>query len=221
MSTGPVTASLRAWSAGDPDARERLVPLLYDELRRLAARHLEGERAGHTLQATALVHEVYLRLERVEPVHWDGRAQFFGLASRLMRRILVDHARRRTAHKRGGGGSRVATAAVEAQAPGHDGLERLVALDEALGELAALDPMKARVVELRFFGGLTAEETAEVLGCSRNTVVRHWRLAKALLRESLEHPGVPESAPANPRVAEKVAVPFLATRKGDSDVEWS
>lgn len=192
MSTGTVTSSLRAWSAGDPQARERLVPLLYDELRRLAGRHLEGERSDHTLQATALVHEVYLRLEKVEPVDWESRAQFFGLASRLMRRILVDHARRRTARKRGGGASRIDVQAVELSADPWTGetggLERLVALDDALGELALADPTKAQVVELRFFGGLTAEETAAVLGCSRNTVTRHWRLAKALLREALEAP---------------------------------
>ena len=176
------TALLLAWNRGDPDALDALLPLVYEELRRLAGRYMKQEREGHSLQATALVNEAYLRLIEVKQVRWQNRAHFFAMAARLMRRILVDAARSRTYHKRGGGAPVLSLdeALVIPNQPGHD----FVALDDALSALAAIDQRKSQVVEMRFFGGLTLEETAEALSVSRDTVIRDWRMAKLwLLRE--------------------------------------
>jgi RNA polymerase sigma factor (TIGR02999 family) len=176
------TDLLLAWGRGEMGALDRLVPLVHDELRRLARRYMRGERPGHTLQATALVNEAYLRLIEVKQVRWQNRAHFFAMAARVMRRILVDAARARGNQKRGGGSPRVSLdlALVVSHEPGQD----LVALDEALHALEAAHPRKGRVVELRFFGGLSVEETAEALKLSPDTVKRDWRFAKLwLLRE--------------------------------------
>jgi len=174
-----VTGLLIAWSRGDRGALDALVPHVYGELRRQADRHLRRQRPGHTLQATALVHEAFLRLVDQTNVSFRDRAHFFAVASRAMRQILVDHARRRHADKRGGGATRLVledgTASVEPR-----GVD-LVALDGALERLEALDPEQARLVELRFFGGLTVEETAVVLACSPATVKRAWSSARAWL----------------------------------------
>ncbi|HTY42634.1 MAG TPA: sigma-70 family RNA polymerase sigma factor [Thermoanaerobaculia bacterium] len=181
-SAGDVTALLKQWSAGDAVAFERLVPLVHAELRRLAHREMGRERAGHTLQTTALVNEAYLRLVDSSRVRWQDRAHFFAMSAQLMRRILVDHARARRARKRGGGARQVELdeALVVSPERGSD----LVALDDALQALAVVDARKAQVVELRYFGGLSANESAEALGVSPETVLRDWRLAKAwLLRE--------------------------------------
>jgi RNA polymerase sigma-70 factor (ECF subfamily) len=179
---GEVTLLLRAWRDGDPEALERLIPLVYGELRGLADRRMAAEGAGHTLQATALVHEAYLRLAGGETPRWQDRAHFFAVASRLMRRLLVDHARARLAGKRGGGAPNLAlaeglaVAAAPAPSP-----EELLALDDALSALAEISPRLARVVELRFFGGLTLRETATELGVSTATVIGEARLARAWL----------------------------------------
>lgn len=178
-----VTGLLRAWSRGDPDAAERLVPLVYDELRRQAARYLRRERRDHTLRPTALVHEAYLRLVDQRNAVWKNRAQFFAVAAQVMRRILVDHARGHRADKRGGSCCRVSLDEGLAVREPRD-LD-LVDLEEALVELSTLDPRKARMVELRFFGGLRLEDTAEVLGVSPATVTREWRMAKAWLYRRL------------------------------------
>ena len=174
-----ITGLLRAWGRGDREAGERLIPLVYDELRRQAARHLRRERREHTLRPTALVHEAYLRLAGQREAVWQSRAQFFGVAAQVMRRILVDHARRHGAAKRAGSWRRVTLA--EAVAPAEPRDLEILALEEALSELTALDPDKARLVELRYFGGLSLEETAEVLQVSESTVTREWRMAKAWL----------------------------------------
>ena len=174
-----ITGLLRAWGRGDREAGERLIPLVYDELRRQAARHLRRERREHTLRPTALVHEAYLRLAGQREAVWQSRAQFFGVAAQVMRRILVDHARRHGAAKRAGSWRRVTLA--EAVAPAEPRDLEILALEEALSELTALDPGKARLVELRYFGGLSLEETAEVLQVSESTVTREWRMAKAWL----------------------------------------
>ena len=177
-----VTQLLLAWSQGDQSALERLIPLVHAELHRLAHRCMDRERAGHTLQTTALVNEAYLRLIDSSQVRWQNRAHFFAVSAQLMRRILVDFARSRHNLKRGGATQRVSLdeALLVPQEPDPD----LIALDEALNALAALDPRQARAVELRFFGGLSVEETAEVLQVSPETVHRDWRVAKAwLLRE--------------------------------------
>ena len=181
--TKHVTALLRAWSGGDQGARDELLPLIYGELRRRAATHLRRERHGHSLQPTALVHEAYLRLVD-QRVAWKNRAQFFGLASEMMRRILVDHARTRKRGKRDGGLTRVELD--EAVAVAEQRNVDLVSLDRALHELSELDPRHARVVELRFFGGLTLEEAAEVIGASPATVKRDWSLARAWLFRRLK-----------------------------------
>jgi RNA polymerase sigma factor (TIGR02999 family) len=178
-----VTRLLIEWSNGDKEALKRLMPLVYDELRRVASRQLRHERRDHTLQPTALVHEAYLKLIDQRRVRWQNRAQFFGVASRLIRRIVVDHARRRHAAKRGGGLQTFWPAAARR------GVERnvdVLALDAALARLGALDLQQARVVELRFFGGLDVEETAEVLGISTATVKRDWRTAKAWLYREMQ-----------------------------------
>ena len=179
---GGATALLLAWGNGDPEALDQLMPLVYEEMRRLARLHLRGERAGHTLQATALVNEAYLRLIQVNQVRWQNRAHFFAMASRVMRRILVDAARARRYQKRGGGAERVSLE--EALLVSNEPAQDLVALDDALNALSAVDLRKSQVVEMRFFGGLSVDETAAVLKVSADTVMRDWRLAKAwLLRE--------------------------------------
>jgi len=178
-----VTELLRRWNSGDREAMDRLMPIVYDELRRLAAGYLRGERPGHTLQPTALVHEAYLRLVRQDRVEWQNRAHFFGIAASMMRRVLVDHARRRQAEKRDAGGFRLTLQLGEAFEAARD--PELLELDQALGRLERLDADQARVVELRFFGGLTVEETAVVLGISTATVKREWRTAKAFLRREM------------------------------------
>ena len=174
-----VTRLLVEWSHGSQAALKALVPLVYEELRRLARHYLKQERQDHTLSSTALVHEAYLRLVNQKDVTWQGRAHFFGVAAQMMRRILVDHARRRNYAKRGGGA--VTLALDEALAsPERRGLD-LVALDDALDTLAKLDERQSRMVELRFFGGLSIEETSEVLGVSAPTVKREWASARAWL----------------------------------------
>ena len=174
---------LKAWSDGDEAALEQLIPLVYQELHRLAHRYLGRERAGHTLQTTALVNEAYMRLVDWQSVEWQNRAHFFAISAQLMRRILVDFARSRRFAKRGGGAPQVAFDEAMAIAPKR-GLD-LVALDDALTSLAALDPRQSQVVELRFFGGLSIAETAEVLKVSPGTVRRDWSLAQAWLHREL------------------------------------
>jgi RNA polymerase sigma factor (TIGR02999 family) len=174
-----VTRLLLDWSKGDGAAFDELVPLVHDELRRLARRYMRRERAGHTLQTTALVNEAYLRLINQGQVEWQNRAHFFAIAARVMRRILVDYARTRGYSKRGGNAIHVSFDETAVVSPGA-GAE-IIAIDEALGDLAAVDPRKGRIVELRFFGGLSIEETAEVMSISPTTVQREWRSAKAWL----------------------------------------
>ena len=181
-STHGVTELLVAWSNGDKSALERLIPVVHDELHRLAHRYMNRERPGHMLQTTALVNEAYLRLVDSSHVQWQNRAHFFAVSATLMRRILVDFARSRNYLKRGGDAVQVSLDEGLALSPEQDA--NVVALDEALTALAAIDERKSRVVELRFFGGLNIEETAEVLKVSPETVMRDWRLAKVwLLRE--------------------------------------
>jgi RNA polymerase sigma factor (TIGR02999 family) len=176
-----VTQLLVAWGAGDQSAFEALAPLVYDELRRVARRYIGGESPGHTLQATALVNEVYLKLVDINHVQWQNRAHFFAMSARLMRRILVDFARSKHYQKRGAGVQTVSLdEALLVTAPGQD----LVALDDALQALSGVDARKSQVVEMRFFGGLSVPETAEALNVSPETVMRDWKVAKAwLLRE--------------------------------------
>jgi RNA polymerase sigma factor (TIGR02999 family) len=179
---GDVTRLLQAWSAGDKQALDDLLPLLYRELRSLAASYIRRERKDHTLQATALVHEAYLRMVDQTQVQSQSRTQFFAIAANLMRQILVHHARRHRAVKRGGGNKVQLNDTVAAvEQPGSD----LIALDQALDRLAELDPRQARIVELRFFGGLTEEEIAGVLAISLATVQRNWRIARAQLQHEL------------------------------------
>jgi RNA polymerase sigma factor (TIGR02999 family) len=185
QSTENVTALLIDWSHGDKQALDHLLPIVYDELRRQAARYLRKERLGHTLQTTALIHEAYIRLVDQRHVKWQNRAHFFGIAAQLMRRILVDHARSKRRAKRGGSDVRVSLTAVPLVAKSRD-LD-IVALDEALEKLAAIDQQQAKVVELRFFSGLTVEETAEVLSISPATVKRDWSMAKAWLHREITH----------------------------------
>jgi RNA polymerase sigma factor (TIGR02999 family) len=181
---GEVTRLLLAWNQGDQSAIERLMPLVYDELRRLAERHFRRERVGHTLQPTAVVHEAYFRLVDQTRVTWKNRGHFFAVASQAMRRILVDYARARAADKRGGGEKRVTLAAVEAALEPSGELD-LLALDEALTRLKGLDGAQAQIVELRFFGGLSIEETAEALETSPSSIKREFRSAKAWLYREL------------------------------------
>lgn len=183
MADSDVTTLLSAWSGGDLSALERLVPLVYADLRRIAANRLKSERPGHTLSATAVAHEAYLRLVGQRSMRWQDRAQFFAVASELMRRILVDHARRRAAAKRGGQAVRLTLEADVAESRSRD--VDLLALDTALEELAALDARTARLVELRFFGGLSIEEAAHALGVSRTTATREWALARGWLHRRL------------------------------------
>lgn len=176
---------------GDARAAEALMPLVYDELRRLAASYLRRERPGQTLQATALVHEAFLRLVKPADQPWNGRTHFLAIAAVSMRQILVDRARRRHAAKRGGHAERITLddAMLPAPAPAPDATVDLVALDRALAELAALDPQQARIVELRYFGGMTVDEAAHVVGVSPATVKRHWTLARAFLKKALASGG--------------------------------
>ena len=178
-----VTGLLQAWSAGNEEALEKLVPLVYRQLHRAARRYMAGERSGHTLQATALINEVYVRLVDIRPIDWQNRAHFFALCAQLMRRILTDFARSRHYQKRGGAAPHVPfdEALLVSSQPDAD----LVALDDALKRLARIDSRKSRVVELRFFGGLGVKETADVLKVSNETVMRDWKLAKVWLLRDL------------------------------------
>ena len=171
------------WSNGDAQALEKLVPLVYRDLHRLAESHLRSESSSHTLQSTALVHEAYLRLIDQRNTRWQNRAHFFGISAQLIRRILVDHARARKAGKRGGDAAKIQIDESVA-APEQQNLD-LVVLDDCLKALAAIDPQQARVVELRYFAGLTVEETAEVMHVSPTTVKREWRLARAWLHREI------------------------------------
>jgi RNA polymerase sigma factor (TIGR02999 family) len=181
------TQLLLAWSAGDRQALDQMLPLVYDELHRLAAQYLGRERSDHTLQPTALVNEAYLRLINQRRVDWRNRAQFLGVAANTMRRILVNHARDRAAAKRPGGRERVSLSLVEISSDASE--VDLIALEDALTRFAALDSRKAKVVELRFFGGLTMDEIAEVLEISRATVEREWSFARAWLYNAIEGGG--------------------------------
>jgi RNA polymerase sigma factor (TIGR02999 family) len=185
-STSQVTRLLQAWRKGDPAAPGKLMPLVYDELRRIARRYMAREGVGHTLQATALVNEAYLRVAKQEDADWNDRLHFFAIAAQMMRRLLVDHARRRGRVKRGGSWDRVSVD--ERDAPSSDEGIDVLALHEALGRLATLDRRKSQLVELRYFGGLNVEETAEVLGIAPITVKREWAKAKAWLYNELQTP---------------------------------
>jgi len=180
-----ITQLLRAWGNGDQAALERLTPVVYDELRRMARRYMRREREGHTLQTTALVNEAYLRLVDVTHVNWQGRAHFFAVSAQMMRRILVDAARVRSSNKRGGQAVRAELDEIPDFSSSRD--REIVAIDDALNALAEMDPRKAKVIELRFFGGLSVEETAEVLQISPQSVMRDWKLAKAWLMRELSH----------------------------------
>jgi len=181
---GDVTRLLVAWSKGDRDALEDLIPVVYGELRRIAARYFRHERPGHTLQPTVLVHEAYLKLVDQDHARWQNRAQFFGVAAQLMRRILVDHARTHLAAKRGGGMTPVTLVDVAGASPPR-GVD-VIALDEALTRLTSLYPEQGRLVELRYFGGLTIEETGEAMDTSPATVKRQWMVARAWLLRDLK-----------------------------------
>jgi RNA polymerase sigma factor (TIGR02999 family) len=196
-----VTGLLIAWSGGDGAALDALLPVVYAELRRQARRALRREAPGHTLQPTALVHEAYLRLVDQRPSRWQGRSQFFGVAARCMRQVLVDAARTRRAAKRGGGGQPITlgsaeglavSSAPEGEAAGDD----VLALDEALTRLAAMDPDQARIVELRYFAGLTLDDTAATLGVSPATVSREWTVARRWLRREMARCGAPVRRPS-------------------------
>ena len=182
-----VTQLLNDWTNGSQAARDELMPLVYEELRRLAHRHMGRERPGHTLQTSGLVNEAFLRLVDQTNVHWKNRAHFFAIAAQIMRRILVDYARSRRYAKRGGGARQVSLDEGLIVSEGRSA--EVVALDEALEGLAAIDQRKSQIVELRFFGGLSIEETAEVLGVSPGTVMRDWTLAKAWLRKEMTADG--------------------------------
>ncbi|HZS09137.1 MAG TPA: sigma-70 family RNA polymerase sigma factor [Blastocatellia bacterium] len=181
-SSSAVTQLLRDWSGGDQAALEQLIPVVHAELHRLAHHYLRRERRGHTLQTSALVNEAFLHLVD-QNATWQNRAHFFGIAAQLMRRILVEYARNKNRAKRGGGWQRVSLDDAARAAPSEDA--DLIALDDALSTLAAIDPQQSRIVELRYFGGLTIEEAAEVLGVSHSTVEREWSLARAWLRREL------------------------------------
>jgi RNA polymerase sigma-70 factor (ECF subfamily) len=182
-SSQDVTQLLVAWRNGDEAARDELMPLVYQELHRLAHQYMSRERPGHTLQTSALVNEAFLRLVDQRDVQWQNRAHFFGIAGQMMRRILVDYARNRRYAKRGGGAAQVSLD--EELIVSEERSAEVVALDEALSRLAAFDERKSQVVELKFFGGLSIEETAEVLGVSPGTVMRDWTLARAWLRREM------------------------------------
>jgi RNA polymerase sigma factor (TIGR02999 family) len=181
--SGNITELLAGYARGDKEVLDKLMPIVYDELRRQASRYLRREQAGHTLQTTALIHEAYVRLVDQRHVQWQNRAHFFGIAAQMMRRILVDHARTKKRVKRGGSDVKVSLA--DATIPVKQRDLDVVALDEALNRLAEIDEQQSRVVELRFFSGLTVEETAEVMGISPATVKRDWSMAKAWLHREL------------------------------------
>jgi RNA polymerase sigma factor (TIGR02999 family) len=187
---------LKAWGGGDAAALERLTPLIYAELRRLARSHIRRERAGHSLPPTGLVNEAYLRLVDVSGIEWQDRTHFLSVASRIMRRVLIDRARQRTAQKRGGGGhaDHSIVDADRLPSPNSERSAALCALDDALSALERLDPRRAQVIELRFFGDLSVDETADVLGISPQTVMRDWKLARAWLIRELRQTGA--SGPA-------------------------
>jgi RNA polymerase sigma factor (TIGR02999 family) len=184
QSAESITALLKAWSAGDEGALEKLTPVVYPELRRMAARYMRRESAGNTLQPTALVHEAYLRLVDANLAHWQDRAHFYAVCAQMMRRILVSAARKRTAEKRGGAAVAIELNDSIDSAPMPD--SHLIALDDSMKALGAFDPRKAKVVELRFFGGLSVNETAAVLKTSEQTIHRDWRLARAWLEREME-----------------------------------
>jgi RNA polymerase sigma-70 factor, ECF subfamily len=197
-----VTELLIAWSDGDKSALDELMPVVYDELRRLAKNHLSKERPDHTLQTTALVHEAYLRLIDQKSVNWNNRAQFFGIAAQMMRRILINHANERQAQKRQGYATKVSLDQERTKVSLDEAVSLfekrevdLMALDEALNDLATLDPQQTRIVELRFFGGLTIDEVSAVLGISPATTKREWDSAKLWLRRQLNIGG--NSSPRN------------------------
>jgi RNA polymerase sigma-70 factor, ECF subfamily len=178
-----VTKLLKDWSEGDSSAADKLMPLVIDDLRRLAHNYMRREKAGHTLQTSALVNEAYVRLVDQSKIQWESRAHFFGIAARLMRQILVDQARRRNFAKRGGGAIRVSLN--EATAVAEEQSANVMALDEALKNLESIDPRQSRIIELRFFGGMSIEETAEALKVSPGTVMRDWTFARAWLRKEM------------------------------------
>jgi len=178
-----VTKLLKDWSGGDQSAADELMPLVYEELRRLAHQYMRREKPGRTLQTSALVNEAYVRLVDQNKIQWESRAHFFGIAARLMRQILVDQSRRRNFAKRGGGAIRVSLN--EATANAQEQSASVVALDDALKTLEQIDPRKSRIVELRFFGGMSIEETAEALKVSPGTVMRDWTFARAWLRKEM------------------------------------
>ena len=178
-----VTRLLLNWSEGDQASLDKLLPIVYQELRRLAQHYLRQERPDHTLQATALVHEAYLKLVDTRNVEWQSRAHFFAVAAQMMRHILVDAARQRRAHKRGGGHKLPLDEAMSV--PGETKEVNLIALDEALNRLAQIDPQQSRIIELRYFGGLSTEETAKALGVSPTTIKREWRVARAWLHREI------------------------------------
>jgi RNA polymerase sigma factor (TIGR02999 family) len=182
-STEQISELLAAWAGQDSGARDRLVPLVYDELRRLAHYYMRGERAGHTLQTTALVNEMYLRLAGLDRMQWRDRAHFMAMVATLMRRVLVEHARANARDKRGGNAVITTLDGKQVAAPG--GSVDVLALDRALDQLAALDPLQSQIVQMRFFGGLTVDETAEVLCTSASTVKREWTMARAWLHHQL------------------------------------
>jgi RNA polymerase sigma factor (TIGR02999 family) len=182
--TAAITQLLVAWGDGQREALDQLVPLVYEDLRRLAVGYMVRETPGHALQPTALVHEAYVRLIDQRRVQWRNRAHFFGVAATMMRRILVDHARKRRAEKRGGDAERVTLTEDDVPAVAQNAID-VLALHESLERLAAFDPQQEKIVELRYFGGLTIEETAEVVGVSPATIVREWTIAKAWLRADL------------------------------------
>ena len=186
-SPNEVTQLLIAWGNGDLAARDQLMPLVYAELHRLAHRHIRKERPGHTLQTSALVNEAFVRLVDQRQVHWQSRAHFFGIAAQMMRRILVDYARKRRFAKRGGNQQQVSLN--EELIVSKQRSAEVVLLDDALTQLAEVDERKSKVVELKFFGGLSIEETAEALGVSPGTVMRDWTLAKAWLRRAMSKTG--------------------------------
>ncbi len=188
-STEEITRLLRAWEADRPAVLEKLLPEVYQELHRLAHHYMAGERAGHLLQTTALIHEAYLRLADIRQVYWNSRTHFYAVAATMMRRVLVDLARTRSADKRGGGRQQVELQESALLSP--EKSLSVVALDDALNSLSSIDPRKARVVELRFFGGLTEEETAETLALSVDTVKRDWNFAKAWIYHQMK-PGSSE-----------------------------
>ena len=190
-SPNEITQQLIAWSKGDSAALDKLIPAVYQELRRMADRCLRGENAEHSLQPTALVHEAYLRLIDQSRVEWHNRAHFFGVAAQMMRRILIDHAKTKHREKRGGNARKLSLDEIANYAD--EPAAELIALDEALKILAEMDERKSRVVEMRYFGGLTVEETAQVLGVSDKTVMRDWNLAKAWLYQQLNRAGGTEN----------------------------